>query len=259
MELQQQLVDTCLKLCQNGLTFFARKKIMSFKRMIFKGKAVYVEVDDSGKVVEQGGRATMKYRLEDERVYNPAVVNLSEENGGSDLFAAPVSSSPSARAPHAAPPIRSKAMRKPAAPSTESAPPKNAIIAYTDGGCIGNPGPAGLGYVIRYPDNTVIKKGEPLGHGTNNIAELTAIWRVLQYVTDTSAPLRIHTDSSYSIGVLTKGWKAKVNQQLIAEIKSTLSSFSNVKLIKVKGHAGNPDNELVDTLANTAARTQKEQ
>ncbi len=223
---------------------------MRFQKMMFKGKQVFVEVDDNGQVVQSRGRANMKYREDDERIYNPAVANLSGPGEGiGDML-------------ESGPPVGPSKTKKslPASAKAPSVSPvEGTIVAYTDGGCIGNPGPSGLGYVIRYPDNRVIQKGEPLGNGTNNIAELTAILRVLETVTDTDAPLWIHTDSSYAIGVLTRGWKAKANQQLIAEIRQKLSGFSNVKLIKVKGHAGNPDNELVDTLANGAARTQNYQ
>lgn len=226
---------------------------MGFKKMLFKGKQVFVEVDSSGSVVEKGGRATMKYNIEDSRSYSPSLSNLVKEQGDNDeVFSMPSPIMPSTDTNRAKP---SKASAAKAATKA----PAGTIIAYTDGGCIGNPGPSGLGYVIRYPDNSVEKKGEPLGQGTNNIAELTGIFRVLQVVVDRNAPLHIHTDSSYAIGVLTKGWKAKANQQLIADMKKLLVKFTNVKLVKVKGHAGNPDNELVDTLANTAARTQKEQ
>ena len=61
---------------------------------------------------------------------------------------------------------------------------------------------------------------EFLGTGTNNIAELTAIERALQEVpsSDRARMVVVHTDSSYSIGILDKGWKAKANKELIAEI-----------------------------------------
>lgn len=213
--------------------------------MFFKGKQVFIAVDEHGKILNQNGRAVMKYKIDDDKTYNPSVNNISNSKGTAQ--SPKRSTKPASTAPG------QQSMFK---TETQSA---DTIIAYTDGGCIGNPGPSGLGYVIRYPDGTVHQKGEPLGQGTNNIAELTAILRVLQDVTDKSKPLYIHTDSSYSIGVLTKGWKAKANQQLIAVIKAEYAQFPNIKLIKVKGHAGNPDNELVDTLANTAARTQQEQ
>ena len=61
---------------------------------------------------------------------------------------------------------------------------------------------------------------EHLGQGTNNIAELTAIERVLDVVPELGRPLVIHTDSAYAIGVLSKGWKAKANLALIERFAS---------------------------------------
>ena len=122
--------------------------------------------------------------------------------------------------------------------------------------CSGNPGPAGLGYSVVFPDGRRIERGEPLGEGTNNIAELTAIFRVLEIVEDPSQKLLIHTDSEYSIGVLSRGWKAKANKELIKKIRSRLSKFTNIEFVKVKGHAGVPENELVDDLARNSSETQ---
>lgn len=211
---------------------------MSYKEMLFRGKKVFVEVDAGGKIKLAGGRASMKYRLDDERVYNPNPANLSEPSGAPSAPQAPVAGA------------RPQAAKK-------GPIPKDAVVAFTDGACSGNPGLAGLGYLVVFPDGTRIQKGEPLGHGTNNIAELTAILRVLELVSDKNAQVIIHTDSSYSIGVLTLGWKAKANQELIRRIREELSRFSRLELRKVKGHAGVPENELVDELARTSCETQK--
>jgi ribonuclease HI len=97
--------------------------------------------------------------------------------------------------------------------------------------------------------------GEYLGHGTNNIAELTAVLRGLDLVSDTGRSVRVYSDSSYSIGVLSLGWKPKVNQELIAEIKQRLAAFRDVKFVKVKGHSGIPENERCDQLATGSIRT----
>jgi ribonuclease HI len=96
--------------------------------------------------------------------------------------------------------------------------------------------------------------GEYLGIGTNNIAELTAIDRALDLAgPDAGARhLRIHTDSSYAIGVLSKGWKAKANQELIARMRRRLAALPDVEFVKVAGHAGIPDNERCDELAREA-------
>ena len=207
---------------------------MANKEMYFKGRRIFVEVNDSGEFVLDDGRARMRYGADDERLYNPWPSNLSDK--------------PQKKAAKAPP-------KKPTVPVDPVDP--DSIVAYTDGACLGNPGPAGLGYVVMYPDGKRIRRGEPIGHGTNNVAELTAILRVLETVDERGRPLVIHTDSSYSIGVLTRDWKAKANTELIVEIRDAMKSFAHLELRKVKGHAGNPLNELVDELARTAAETQQ--
>ena len=207
---------------------------MVLKEMYFKGRRVFVEVNDSGEFVLDDGRARMRYGAHDERMYNPWPSNLSDRPQKTAAVA---------------PPKKKTARVDPVDPDS--------IVAYTDGACLGNPGPAGLGYVVMYPDGKRIQRGEPIGHGTNNVAELTAILRVLETVDERGRPLVIHTDSSYSIGVLTRNWKAKANTELIVEIRDAMKSFAHLELRKVKGHAGNPLNELVDELARTAAETQQ--
>ena len=220
---------------------------MKFEQMYFKGRKVFVAVDDAGEPVLEKGRAQMKYRLEDDRTYGPAPGNLSLSPGAAEEV------SPTKPARRKTAKAQSKSPAPPAAPL-----PDDAIVAYTDGACSGNPGPAGLGYVISWPDGTREQKGEPLGQGTNNIAELTAIWRVLQKTEGETRPVVIHTDSAYSIGVLSRGWKAKANRELIESIRLTIRRVPGLELRKVKGHAGVPDNELVDDLARQAAETQSE-
>ena len=92
----------------------------------------------------------------------------------------------------------------------------------------------------------------------NNIAELTAILRVLEIVDDPQQPIVIHTDSEYSIGVLVRNWKAKANRELIGRIKGALARFQKVEFVKVRGHAGVYENELVDDLARISSQTQRE-
>ncbi len=54
------------------------------------------------------------------------------------------------------------------------------IVAYTDGACLGNPGPMGVGVVI-YRDNVRVEElSEYIGNGTNNVAEYTAVIKALE-------------------------------------------------------------------------------
>ena len=54
---------------------------MPFKEMKFKGKPVFVETDKNGAILAENGRAGMKYRLDDDRIYNPNISNLTPEDG----------------------------------------------------------------------------------------------------------------------------------------------------------------------------------
>jgi ribonuclease HI len=124
------------------------------------------------------------------------------------------------------------------------------VIAYADGACSGNPGPAGLGVVV-IDGPTRVELSEYLGEGTNNVAELTAVLRALGEVAP-ERPMTIHTDSQYTIGVVQKGWKAKANQALVAELRAALSSRPRTRLHYVPGHAGVLLNERADALAREA-------
>jgi ribonuclease HI len=211
--------------------------------MRFKGEQVWVRADDAGRpVLDAEGRAEMKYRETDTKSYRPSPVNLIPDVGGGG--GAPRPSEAPAR------------KRPPAASATAGAtkrahPPRGgAVEIWTDGACSGNPGPMGIGMVVI--DGTVRReKGEYLGVGTNNIAELTAIERGVELVGDVARPMRVYTDSSYAIGVLGKGWKAKANQELIARIKRRLAPL-DIEFVKVSGHAGVPENERCDELARDA-------
>ena len=205
--------------------------------MRFKGEQVWVRADESGRpLLDAEGRAEMKYRETDTKSYRPAPVNLIPDGPGS--------------APR---PMEAVARKRPpaeGAKKTAPTPRGGAVEIWTDGACSGNPGPMGIGVVV-IDGAARREKGEYLGVGTNNIAELTAIERGIDLVGDTGRRMRVYTDSSYAIGVLGKGWKAKANQELIARIKRRLAPL-DVEFVKVSGHAGVPENERCDELARDA-------
>jgi ribonuclease HI len=113
----------------------------------------------------------------------------------------------------------------------------------------------GIGMVvIAGPDR--VEVGEYLGHGTNNIAELAAIGRGVDIAAERfpglGRPVRVYSDSSYAIGVLGMGWKAKANQELVARLRARLEPIADLRFVKVAGHAGVPENERCDELARAA-------
>ncbi len=128
--------------------------------------------------------------------------------------------------------------------------PADAIVVYTDGACSGNPGPAGIGVVI-LDGGKRRELSEYLGTGTNNIPELMAIVRALEEVPH-DRTIVLHADSSYALGLLGKGWKAKANQELVERMRKTAAPFRDLRLVKVDGHAGVAENERADELARTA-------
>jgi ribonuclease HI len=210
--------------------------------MRFKGEQVWARADESGQLVlDADGRAEMKYRETDTKSYRPSPGNLIPDEGG---------------APGDRPPER-KRRASGASPKTSAKAPARtpsaaggAVEIWTDGACSGNPGPMGIGVVvIDGPKRR--EKGEYLGVGTNNIAELTAIGRGIELAGDGGRRMRVYTDSSYAIGVLSKGWKAKANQELIAQLKRQIAPL-DVEFVKVAGHAGVPENERCDELARDA-------
>jgi ribonuclease HI len=220
----------------------------SWLAMRFKGERVWVRADGAGQPVLDGqGRAEMKYRETDAKSYRPLPGNLMPDpSAAGDYDGAALRDAPAAAA---RPPRVSAAAKRPRAAAAGGA-----IEIWTDGACSGNPGPMGIGVVVL--DGPARKEiGEYLGIGTNNIAELVAIERGVEVAAERTkaAPrrLRVYSDSAYSIGVLSKGWKAKANQDLVARIKRRLADL-DVELIKVSGHAGVPENERCDALARQA-------
>jgi ribonuclease HI len=224
---------------------------MPWKRAQLRNQRVYVRVDAGGQLALEAGRVEVRYKPNDGRAYRAAASNiealepemLPEETCG---VVAPVEA---AAAASSAGPKRSMS----AGVSSSRLVPEHAVVAYTDGACSGNPGPAGSGMRLQHA-SAVAEGYSFLGEATNNVAELTAIRDALLAIPN-EVPVVVHTDSQYAIGVLQKGWKAKANQVLIAEIRKVLAARSWVELVYVRGHAGDPGNERADELARAAITT----
>jgi ribonuclease HI len=224
--------------------------------MRFREEIVWVKVDESGRpVVDPEGRAEMKYRESDEKSYRPSARNLQPltEAEASAPIAAP---KPRATARSRA--TTSSASAREGARVEAPVAPEDLVHVWTDGACSGNPGPMGIGVVV-LAGGARQELGAYLGIGTNNIAELTAIERGLALAvswlgeeTAEKKAVRVYSDSNYAIGLLSKGWKAKANQELVARIRTALKPFRRLSFVKVEGHAGIAENERCDELARQA-------
>ena len=134
------------------------------------------------------------------------------------------------------------------------------VYIYTDGACKGNPGVGGWGALLRYGQH----EKELLGGAaetTNNRMELTAVIEALRAL-KRSSRVQICTDSQYvknGMESWIEGWKKNgwqtaskqpvKNADLWREL-DTLMQQHQVTWTWVKGHAGHPENERADALAN---------
>ena len=137
------------------------------------------------------------------------------------------------------------------------------VYLYTDGACKGNPGAGGWGVLLRYGRHEKELFGGE-AETTNNRMELTAVIEGLKALKRTSR-VEICTDSQYVKngmqswihGWKRNGWKTSAkqpvkNEDLWREL-DRLAAAHNVSWKWVKGHAGHPENERADALANRGA------
>lgn len=217
----------------------------NWKRMSFKGNKVWVQTDSSNDLLIEDDKVLIKYNLKQDYEYRVHPDSLKPEDQAVPSKIKKKSSSKSKKT------ISSKPSS--AAETDKTDIPDPCIKIYTDGASSGNPGPAGIGVLFIFGDKQR-EISRYIGQGTNNIAELTAIKVALEELKRNDLPVRIFSDSNYSIGLLTKGWKAKANQELIADIKELMRGFKDLGFIKVKGHAGIRENEIADHLATSAIK-----
>ena len=124
------------------------------------------------------------------------------------------------------------------------------ISIYTDGACLGNPGPGGWAAVIDDGEDTKQISGHE-EDTTNNRMEILAAIRGLE-ATSVQANVTIYSDSQYLVNTMTRGWERKANKDLWAMLDTAVES-RQVKWEWVRGHSGNPGNEEADRLATGMA------
>jgi ribonuclease HI len=131
-------------------------------------------------------------------------------------------------------------------------PPAHYLVAHSDGGARGNPGPAGYGVVIE--DETgrkVATLSEYLGHQTNNFAEYQGLIGALEYAIEHGPKaLKLISDSELLVRQIKGIYKVKnaVLQDLHARAKELIVQLDWFSI----GHALREHNQEADRLANEA-------
>ena len=144
-------------------------------------------------------------------------------------------------------------------------PVREQVTIYTDGACLGNPGPGGYGAVLLYGSQRKELSGG-FRLTTNNRMEITAALAALEALRE---PCRVtlYSDSQYLVNAMSKGWAQRwqdngwkrnrreeaVNPDLWERMLE-LCRRHTVDFRWVRGHSGMKENERCDRLAVAAAR-----
>ena len=143
-------------------------------------------------------------------------------------------------------------------------PPAKQVTLYTDGSCLGNPGPGGYAAIVIYGEHRKEISGGFL-KTTNNRMELTAAIVGLQTLRQ-RCDVVLFSDSEYLVNAMSKGWAKRwkstgwrrnhkeraLNPDLWDRLLD-LCDDHKVEFKWVRGHAGHPENERCDELAAQAA------
>ena len=147
--------------------------------------------------------------------------------------------------------------------STKAMSEDDVVEIFTDGACLGNPGPGGWGAILRWRDKSQeISGGAPAT--TNNQMELMAAIAALEALRG-GVRVRLYTDSMYVRDGITSwihqwkrnGWKTAArkpvrNVELWQRLDAAMAAH-DVEWRWVRGHSGHPENERADALARAAA------
>jgi len=138
------------------------------------------------------------------------------------------------------------------------------VALYTDGSCLGNPGPGGWGAILRYGGHEKELSGG-FADTTNNRMEITAVLEGLAALKE-ACIVNLYTDSQYVRQAVTEGWlenwqrngwrtsaKKPVKNRDLWERLLPLLKEHTMHFHWIRGHAGHPENERCDALARAQA------
>ena len=141
---------------------------------------------------------------------------------------------------------------------------KKQVTIYTDGSCLGNPGPGGYGVVLKLEEHRRELSGG-YRRTTNNRMELMGPIKGLESLNQ-RCRVTLHSDSRYLVDSIEKGWakrwrnngwkrnkREKAINPDLWKILLDLCEKHEIEFRWVRGHSGDPENERCDQLAVQAA------
>ena len=130
-------------------------------------------------------------------------------------------------------------------------------ILYTDGSSLGNPGPAGAGFVLEGPGDSVVQRAIPLGETTVGVAEYRALIAGLSEAVSRGVQhIHVYADSEFMCRQLTGEYKVRsANIRPLYEWACKLvSQFDKFQI----EHTAREGNQRADALARQAAEQAKQ-
>ena len=137
------------------------------------------------------------------------------------------------------------------------------VLIYTDGACVGNPGPGGYGAVIIFNQHKKELSGGE-AQTTNNRMEMMGAIAALEALKE-PCKVKLYSDSRYVVDGIDKGWAKRwqangwkrnkkdpaLNVDLWQRMLAVLEKH-DATFLWLKGHSGHPENERCDMLARLA-------
>jgi len=124
------------------------------------------------------------------------------------------------------------------------------LTLYTDGAARGNPGPAGIGFVLKSGENIIFEGKEYIGHKTNNEAEYIALILGLEKASGCGKQIQVVSDSELLVNQVRGEYKVKQIhlKSLMEKVRLLEARFDNFEI----SHSLRDNNKEADRLANEA-------
>lgn len=129
------------------------------------------------------------------------------------------------------------------------------LVAYVDGGSLGNPGSAGIGVVIGDPQGRKIRIAKWIGRQDNNVAEYLALLEALQYALTLKArAIHVYSDSEVVVRQMTGQYRCRSPR--LYSLHWTCRKLIRSLVFSIS-HVPREDNVEANDLASSAARTRR--